>query len=343
MNKTKDLLPVSLQGDKNLEALCEVIDRIFAIEEEIDSLLVYLIDRVNASAFDLLAWQFHVEGYELAQSEIEKRNIIKRSIELHRYKGTVWAVREAIKSCGYKDVEIEERLPEVKYDGQYYYAGTEDHAGGTRWALFKVLIDIGESKSLTVSDIQRLISLINEYKNVRSHLKDLTFKSTVEDSFDDFIDLLLQRIDFVHEDIKPWGIRYDGSILHNQAVRQIYSGSIKYNANAKYDEWASIQKKYDNEWDVFDEIYIDVSAQDNVSIDARYDGKLKYSGFKYGSNAPFAVDPAMQIEIIKHILHDGRYQYGGIYYNNAFKYDSSKSYFGGIYYAGNIKHVEAVA
>lgn len=340
MNKTKNLLPVNLQGDKNIEALCEAIDKVFAIEEEVDNLLIYLIDKVNPSALDLLAWQFHIENYELVQTETEKRNIIKKSIELHRYKGTAWAINEAIKSFGYKDVEIEEQMPDVKYDGQYYYAGTEDYMGGVRWALFKVLIDIGESKSLSASNIQRLVALIKKYKNVRSHLKDITFKSTVEDYFDSLADLFSSILSYTQEDIKPWGVRYDGSIFYNQATEKTYNGSLKHDAVAKYDRWSGI--KHDNEWDLMDVTDIDLLQADEINIIPFYDGKLFYSGFKYGSDAPFAIDASMFIRIIKHINYNGKYNYGGIYYNNSFRYDSSKSYFGGIFYKGNIETQEAV-
>ncbi|MBI4691687.1 MAG: phage tail protein I, partial [Nitrospirae bacterium] len=98
MVKTKDLLPPNLQGDKNLEGLCEAADKVFAIEDKLDKLLVYLIDEVSADVLPFLAWQFHVEGWELSGTESEKRTLIKNSIELHRYKGTPWAIENALKS-----------------------------------------------------------------------------------------------------------------------------------------------------------------------------------------------------------------------------------------------------
>jgi len=127
-------------------------------ELQLDKLLVYLIDTVEASALPYLAAQFDVlgyKGYRLASNEAEQREIIKRAIELHRFKGTLWAVREAITSIGYADAEIIEHV--------------ENH-----WAKFRVIIKLGE-RSLNVMEIQDLIRMITEYKNERSHLADLSY------------------------------------------------------------------------------------------------------------------------------------------------------------------------
>lgn len=329
------LIPDGIR-DASTEALNELIDRLGTID--LTPLLIYLIDNVTATALPHLAEQFHVtglEGWELAETEEEKRSLIKRAIELHRYKGTPWAVKEAIKAVGYYNAEIIERLPYVKYDGQHYYSGTEDYGGGARWAMFRVLIDIGEKKRLTHSDIEKLIWLINEYKNVRSHLKDVSFRSTLTDS----ISLSERQITKVlprYEDIKPWGIRYDGTIRHNQAQERLYNGALLYNGSTKYDRWSVTGIRYNNEWDRLN-AGLRNTLRDEVKIEARYDGRLRYYGFSYGADAPYAVDSSMPMTITKHIRHDGRYKYGGIYYNGTLKHNGSKSYFGGIYYRGNIK------
>src|ERR1700752_76083 len=95
---------------------------------ELDKLLVYLIDTVDSDAIPYLAEQFDVLGYKgfrLANTETDQREIIKRSIELHRYKGTLWAVREALTSIGFGNAIIVEHV--------------EDH-----WAKFRVTIELGD-------------------------------------------------------------------------------------------------------------------------------------------------------------------------------------------------------
>lgn len=103
MAKTKELLPVSLQGDKNVEALCEAQDHVFSLEDEVYKLLIYpRIDSLSGEVLDLLAWQFHIEGWELARTETEKRELIKKAIDIHKLKGTLAGFRYALNVSGAK-------------------------------------------------------------------------------------------------------------------------------------------------------------------------------------------------------------------------------------------------
>lgn len=125
---------------------------------ELDKLLVYLIETVDASLLPLLAEQFDVLGYKglrLATNESEQRQIIKRAIELHRYKGTLWAVKEALRSVGYGDCQIIE------------------HVEGNPFK-FRVIVDIG-THPVNAVEIVDVVKMIFEYKNARSHLEDLSY------------------------------------------------------------------------------------------------------------------------------------------------------------------------
>ena len=154
MVKTKDLLPVNLQGDKNIEGLCSAIDKVFTLENDLSKLLVYLIDQVEESALAFLAWQFHIEGYDQAQTIQEKRNLIKHAIELHRFKGTPYAIKKVFQALNL-DASLQEWFD---YNGDPY--------------RFKVLV---KSVIQDEDTYLRLIELINEYKNVRSWLDAIGF------------------------------------------------------------------------------------------------------------------------------------------------------------------------
>ena len=70
----------------------KVFDELFARFQDIDTdvLLVYLVDTIDSSALVHLADQFHIMGYEgwlNTKTDDEKRALIKKAIELHRYKG----------------------------------------------------------------------------------------------------------------------------------------------------------------------------------------------------------------------------------------------------------------
>jgi len=129
---------------------------------QLDTLLVYLIDTVSESALSFLADQFDVLGYKglrLATTTDQKREIIKRAIELHRFKGTVWAVKEALKTIGYPDAILTEHV------------GT----GAGAWATFRIEIDAGNNP-VSAAAVDELVRMIDEYKNVRSHLLDISYK-----------------------------------------------------------------------------------------------------------------------------------------------------------------------
>jgi phage tail P2-like protein len=129
---------------------------------QLDALLVYLIDTVSEDALSFLADQFDVLGYKglrLATTTDQKREVIKRAIELHRFKGTVWAVKEALKTIGYPDAVLTEHVG----------------SGAGAWATFRIEIDAG-SNPISAAAVDELVRMIDEYKNVRSHLLDISYK-----------------------------------------------------------------------------------------------------------------------------------------------------------------------
>jgi hypothetical protein len=108
----KELTPSSI---KELQHLVDTFDVSFEnIKDKIINVLIYSrIDEItDENLLDLLAWQFHIEGYEKAQDIQEKRNIIKNAIELHKYKGTLFSIKTACKIAGSKLIRA--RTPEIK-------------------------------------------------------------------------------------------------------------------------------------------------------------------------------------------------------------------------------------
>ena len=88
----KEITPPNLLKDENIKALVESIEPQFEkVKNEIVNALIYpRIDQLSEEVLDILAYQFHIEGYDLATTIEEKRNFIKKAIEMHRYKGTKW-------------------------------------------------------------------------------------------------------------------------------------------------------------------------------------------------------------------------------------------------------------
>ncbi|ALS60659.1 phage tail protein I [Pandoraea norimbergensis] len=154
------LLPPPLASDERFRVLGQLAARISDID--LSPLLVYLVDTVNASALPVLADQFHIlgEGWQFARNDDERRLLLKRAIELHRFKGTKWAIQQVLETLALKG-QIAEWF---EYGGQSYH--------------FRIDVDLSD-RGIDETTYDALVALVNEYKNVRSHLEALTLYLTV--------------------------------------------------------------------------------------------------------------------------------------------------------------------
>lgn len=142
--------------DINIKVFDEICEERFK-NIDIDVLLVSIIDNLPSDALPHLAEQYHVtgnEGWLQCRNDDEKRDLIKRSIEVHRYKGTKYALLKIFEMFGLKG-DIRE----------WFETGNEPYT---------FIVDLNfDSKGFDFELIGKLEDLINEYKNVRSHLSSL--------------------------------------------------------------------------------------------------------------------------------------------------------------------------
>lgn len=142
--------------DINVKIFDEICEERFS-QIELETIIVSIIDNLPSEALPHLAEQYHVtgnEGWLQCRNDSEKRDLIKRSIEVHRFKGTKYALMKIFDMFGISG-EIRE----------WFETGDEPFT-------FSVDIDF-ISKGLDFGLIEKLEDLINEYKNVRSHLSRL--------------------------------------------------------------------------------------------------------------------------------------------------------------------------
>ena len=152
-----NLSPINDMHIKIFDEICE--ERFSKID--IDTLLVIIIDNLPADALPHLAEQYHITGHEgwlYATTELEKRNLIKSAIKIHRYKGTKYALEEI-----FKTLNIVGKVTEwFEYGGAPYY--------------FTINFDI--ERAYDDAFETALLDLINENKNVRSVLEKLIINLT---------------------------------------------------------------------------------------------------------------------------------------------------------------------
>lgn len=99
-----------------------------------------------------LAWALSVDEWNKAWSAAQKRETIKRSFIIHRHKGTVGAVREALAALGMQASLVE--WFNMQPEGDPY--------------TFRVLAEVGQV-GIGMGDMQRVMDVVNWAKNLRSH------------------------------------------------------------------------------------------------------------------------------------------------------------------------------
>jgi len=156
-------LPPLLASDQCCKAINQLTQTLAQDnQEKISNVLVNLIDTAALTALPHLAKQFNVigdAGWSLAESDDAKRRLIKQAVNLHRFKGTRWAIENVLKV-----LDLSGRVDEwFEYSGNPYY--------------FKLRIQLTH-RNLDASAFDQLIVLIDAYKNARSHLEQVVITSS---------------------------------------------------------------------------------------------------------------------------------------------------------------------
>lgn len=153
-NNPRSLAPID---DINLKIFDEICEERYA-KLKLDVLNLTNIDTVPSDVLPHLAEQYHItgeEGWIYCKTEAEKRALLKNAIKLHKYRGTKYAIINALEVLDLKS-DISEWF---EYNGEPFF--------------FKVFIDLEVSFDEELEN--RIVNIINAHKNVRSWLEKLTF------------------------------------------------------------------------------------------------------------------------------------------------------------------------
>lgn len=168
-------LPPALAGDERFAILCELLDETLA-DLDLNVMLVYLIDLVKTPLLPVLADQFSLldeAAWLLAESEDAKRNLIKGSAELHRYKGTPWAIREVVQRLGFGEIQIIEGLSGQLRNGSTSRDGIYWHGDPNGWAQYRVLLQ----QPITNDQAATLRSALIDHAPARCRLVSLDYQA----------------------------------------------------------------------------------------------------------------------------------------------------------------------
>lgn len=148
--------------------------------------MIYLFDVVNANALPFLASQFDVEGFkgwDLAITEIQKRELLKTAMQIKKHLGTPYAIKQALIAVlsgiitGYDKITIQEGRDYsiMLLDGSWTLDGNEI-LGGHDWASFTVTVKTKHSVIVSSDTKALIVKLILYYKNARSKLREIIYQ-----------------------------------------------------------------------------------------------------------------------------------------------------------------------
>lgn len=162
MNKLNDvsvncLLPPSIKDDENVKALASAMTtELLAIASELDLIRILAnIDTLPVEVLDLLAWQYHVDFYDVTYDRAKKKALLYQAIAWHRRKGTVSVVKEIVTAV-HSNAQIIENWD---YGGEPYH--------------FKVIVDGAQIED--AATLNTLTRAIESVKNVRSWLDNIEY------------------------------------------------------------------------------------------------------------------------------------------------------------------------
>lgn len=143
-----------IANDPKFLALADLSQRLG--ELEVEQVMTSLVDLLGDEFIPLLAEKWSVTGSDgllMADSEGAKRELIKRAVELHRFKGTPWAIRAVLRALGMGEVEIDEGLKARAYE----HTAVQNIPQAERWAHYAIRLQrpITNEQALNIRQILR--------------------------------------------------------------------------------------------------------------------------------------------------------------------------------------------
>ncbi|MGN7870548.1 phage tail protein I [Paracoccus sp. 22332] len=163
-----DLLP-SHSGPAE-KALAGAVDEALAIPVEIAT--VWRPEEAPPAFLPWLAWALSVDEWDPDWPEDDKRRAISLSLEIHRHKGTVRAMRLALIAAGLGDAEIQEGWSANQFNGTFTRDGSRTRAPSDHWAEYRVKL----ARPMSISQAARARAALTAAAPARCHLKLLTFE-----------------------------------------------------------------------------------------------------------------------------------------------------------------------
>lgn len=155
-----DLLPASIREVPEIAAAAQTLDAMLYFgDAEIGNVLIWSrIDGLEEPMLSNLAYQLHLEaheGWHLAHTLEQKRRLVKEAVPLHFRKGTRWSLERTFDLLDMRGLITE------------WWEAPDD----PDLKPYEFDMDMEVARSISEDFYQQLIDLIDELKNLRSHLR----------------------------------------------------------------------------------------------------------------------------------------------------------------------------
>ena len=220
---------IEIVGNDKLINVSEMFQTIYNNyhQDTLKQLFFLFLDMASESTLDILAKNYDISVYDVADTIEMKREFVKNGMILNRKAGTNWAIEKALGLRGHNASVKEGACPvTLTYDGTATYNGIYDYSGGVSalysWAFFGVLIDLGSGGGLSSDELIIIERIIKKYKPVWAVYHCLKSGYVFTDEYNRLIQDEITKIDvgISYIELGLIAIRYDGTY--------IYDGTIKY-------------------------------------------------------------------------------------------------------------------
>ncbi|WP_019672322.1 phage tail protein I [Psychrobacter lutiphocae] len=185
------VLPMVLQNHRFL-VLESLLERLNSLPQYA---VIMLIDIVPSDSLPWFADHFSLfgDGWTFATTEQEQRDLIKSAIEIHRHKGTPWAIKRTLSLLGYFGCEIEERFAGIIHNASFAHDGQEVYGTTGAWTHYKLYIPY----LITQLEANRIRNLLADVAPLRCLLISIDMQLTYDNS-------IIHDATYHHQGVISW-------------------------------------------------------------------------------------------------------------------------------------------
>ena len=158
----------------NVTPLEEALEAMaLALDLPVDLAQLMSPERCPEELLPFLAWHLSADDWSTGWPLSTKREIVRRSVEVHRKRGTLGAVLAALEAAGFADADVYERGSALRY-GTASYGDGSVYEPGAHWAEYRVRVP----RPMTAEQAAEVRRVCERAAPLRCHLIELSYPQT---------------------------------------------------------------------------------------------------------------------------------------------------------------------